>query len=397
MHEAGIPIDLIGGTSIGALMGALWADELNIKGYIERARDWCKKMTSFWRKLVDLTYPITSMFTGAAFNETIEEALLDVQIEDLWIPYFCITTDISASKMRVHTTGSLWRYVRASMSLSGYFPPLCDPNDGHLLLDGGYVNNLPADVMYKLGAHTVLAVDVGAQDEQNFYNFGDQLSGWWILYKRWNIWSTPVKIPELSEIQTRLAYVSCQRQLEIVKNSSYCEYLRPPIDRYRTLQFGSFDEIRDVGYHHGKAVFHGWSKLESYDTVFLKQKLNSSREKRSRLRKQESTGTKFIDLAELITRVREPPKEEEDDEDDDEEEEEEEETTTNTEDSRTSISSNTKPRKRKNSHPTNRWLCNIGGGMRRHRRRVRLRSRPETPTILAQEENRPVINATDEN
>ena len=54
----------------------------------------------------------------------------------------------------------------------------------------------------------------------------------------------PVKVPELSEIQTRLAYVSCQRQLEIVKNSNYCEYLRPPIDRYRTLQFGSFDEIR---------------------------------------------------------------------------------------------------------------------------------------------------------
>lgn len=68
--------------------------------------------------------------------------------------------------------------------------------------------------------------------------------GWWILYKRWNIWSTPVKIPELSEIQTRLAYVSCQRQLEIVKNSNFCEYLRPPIDRYRTLQFGLFDEIR---------------------------------------------------------------------------------------------------------------------------------------------------------
>ena len=115
--------------------------------------------------------------------------------------------------------------------------------------------------MYKLGAHTVLAVDVGAQDEQNFYNFGDQLSGrmknrfvgfhevrltlgWWLLYKRWNIWSAPVKVPELSEIQTRLAYVSCQRQLEIVKNSNFCEYLRPPIDRYRTLQFGLFDEIR---------------------------------------------------------------------------------------------------------------------------------------------------------
>lgn len=43
--------------------------------------------------------------------------------------------------------GCLWRYIRASMSLSGYLPPLCDPKDGHLLLDGGYVNNLPG-VLY---------------------------------------------------------------------------------------------------------------------------------------------------------------------------------------------------------------------------------------------------------
>ena len=63
--------------------------------------------------------------------------------QDLWIPYFCVTTDITDSKMRVHTSGCLWRYVRSSMSLSGYLPPLCDPVDGHLLLDGGYVNNLP--------------------------------------------------------------------------------------------------------------------------------------------------------------------------------------------------------------------------------------------------------------
>lgn len=42
-----------------------------------------------------------------------------------------------------HRAGSLWRYVRASMTLSGYLPPLCDPKDGHLLMDGGYINNLP--------------------------------------------------------------------------------------------------------------------------------------------------------------------------------------------------------------------------------------------------------------
>ena len=68
-----------------------------------------------------------------------------VYLQDLWLPYYCVTTDITESKMRVHSSGNLWRYVRASMSLSGYLPPLCDPVDGHLLLDGGYVNNLPGN------------------------------------------------------------------------------------------------------------------------------------------------------------------------------------------------------------------------------------------------------------
>ena len=53
MHEAGIPIDLIGGTSIGAFMGALWADELNIKGYIDRSRDWCKVSCLFFPVPID--------------------------------------------------------------------------------------------------------------------------------------------------------------------------------------------------------------------------------------------------------------------------------------------------------------------------------------------------------
>lgn len=51
----------------------------------------------------------------------------------------------------------------------------------------------------------------------------------------------------MAEIQTRLAYVCSVRQLELVKDSDYCEYLRPPIDRYGTLDFGKFDEIAVSG------------------------------------------------------------------------------------------------------------------------------------------------------
>uniref|UniRef100_A0A672IW13 lysophospholipase n=1 Tax=Salarias fasciatus TaxID=181472 RepID=A0A672IW13_SALFA len=256
--EAGIPVDLIGGTSIGSLMGALYAEDRSHSRMRIRARELAMEMTSVFKKVLDLTYPVTSMFSGAAFNSSISNIFKGKQIEDLWIPYFNITTDITASTMRVHTDGSLWRYVRASMSLSGYLPPLCDPKDGHLLMDGGYINNLPADVARSMGAKVVIAIDVGSRDETNLTNYGDSLSGWWLLWKRLNPLAEKVKVLNMAEIQTRLAYVCCVRQLESVKNSEYCEYIRPPIDRYRTLEFGKFDEIAEVGYQHGKTVFDVW-------------------------------------------------------------------------------------------------------------------------------------------
>lgn len=52
-----------------------------------------------------------------------------------------------------------------------------------------------------------------------------------------------LQVPDMAEIQSRLAYVSCVRQLELVKKSAYCEYIRPPIDRFKTMDFGKFDEI----------------------------------------------------------------------------------------------------------------------------------------------------------
>lgn len=68
-----------------------------------------QKMTQWHRQLLDLTYPITSMFTGKEFNETLIDAFGDVYIEDLWIPYFTLTTDISASCSRIHTNGKFHR------------------------------------------------------------------------------------------------------------------------------------------------------------------------------------------------------------------------------------------------------------------------------------------------
>uniref|UniRef100_A0A8B9CTP0 lysophospholipase n=1 Tax=Anser brachyrhynchus TaxID=132585 RepID=A0A8B9CTP0_9AVES len=298
--EAGIPVDMIGGTSIGAFMSALYAEERSYNQMRIKARQWAMVMNSVFKTILDLTYPITSMFSGAAFNSSINNIFKDKQIEDLWIPYFTITTDITASTMRVHTDGSLWRYIRASMSLSGYMPPLCDPKDGHLLMDGGYINNLPADVAKSMGAKVVIAIDVGSQDETDLTNYGDCLSGWWLLWKRWNPLAEKVKVLNMAEIQTRLAYVCCVRQLEMVKNSEYCEYIRPPIDRYGTLEFGKFDEICEVGYQHGKTVFGVWCRSGVLDKM-LKDRQEICKSKTSD--NVTCATTSFTDLAEIVSRI----------------------------------------------------------------------------------------------
>uniref|UniRef100_A0A803VBP6 lysophospholipase n=1 Tax=Ficedula albicollis TaxID=59894 RepID=A0A803VBP6_FICAL len=299
LMEAGIPVDMIGGTSIGAFMSALYAEERSYNQMRIKARQWAMVMNSVFKTILDLTYPITSMFSGAAFNNSINNIFKDKQIEDLWIPYFTITTDITASAMRVHRDGSLWRYVRASMSLSGYMPPLCDPKDGHLLMDGGYINNLPADVARSMGAKVVIAIDVGSRDETDLTNYGDCLSGWWLLWKRWNPLAEKVKVLNMAEIQTRLAYVCCVRQLEMVKNSDYCEYIRPPIDRYGTLDFGKFDEICEVGYQHGKTVFNVWCRSGVLDKM-LKDRQETCKSKTDNVT---CPTTSFTDLAEIVSRI----------------------------------------------------------------------------------------------
>ncbi|XP_032906655.1 neuropathy target esterase-like isoform X3 [Amblyraja radiata] len=346
MEESGIPVDIVGGTSIGSFIGALYAEERSAVGTKQRAKEWANAMNSVFKTVLDLTYPITSMLSGSAFNTSIADVFEDKQIEDLWIPYFNVTTDITASAMRVHkdagsiwryvrasasyvpylpplcdpkdghllvdgcyvnnVPGSLWRYVRASMSLSGYLPPLCDPKDGHLLMDGGYTNNLPADIAKTMGAKTVIAIDVGSRDETDLCNYGDSLSGWWLLWKRLNPWAEKVKVPDMSEIQSRLAYVSCVRQLEVVKSSAYCEYIRPPIDRFKTMDFGKFDEIYNLGYQYGKVVFGNWNRGDIIDKM-LKDRKSVDYYEIKKKNAFMSSNAAFTDLAEIVSRI-EPPK-----------------------------------------------------------------------------------------
>jgi len=136
------------------------------------------------------------------------------------------------------------------MSLAGLLPPLCD--EGNMLVDGGYVDNLTVARMKSLGADVIFAVDVGSLDDNTPQAYGDSLSGFWALANRWNPFSYIPNAPTLSEIQARLAYVSSVDALERAKNTPGCLYMRPPVDLFATLDFAKFDEIYQVGYTYAK-------------------------------------------------------------------------------------------------------------------------------------------------
>ncbi|KAL5601139.1 hypothetical protein BROUX41_005944 [Berkeleyomyces rouxiae] len=249
LEEAGIPVDLIGGTSIGSFVGALYARHADVVPMFGLAKKFAGRMASIWRFALDLTYPTSSYTTGHEFNRGIFKIFGNTQIEDFWLEYYCNTTNISKSRQEIHTSGYAWRYIRASMSLAGLLPPLCD--EGSMLLDGGYIDNLTVAHMKSLGAAIIFAVDVGALDDNTPQTYGDSLSGLWTFLNRWNPLSSQPNPPTLSEIQARLAYVSSVDALERAKTMPGCIYMRPPIDDYGTLDFGKFSEIYDLGHRFG--------------------------------------------------------------------------------------------------------------------------------------------------
>ena len=146
-----IPIDCIGGTSQGSMMAGLFAQLCSqsreeMDGMARRVHDMARQVGSLLVLLSDATFPIMSFFSGRVFSEQLAAIVGPrVEVEDLWLPYFCISTNMSSADLLVHRSGLLWQACRASMSILEYLPPMqlsADCTD--LLIDGGYINNCVA-------------------------------------------------------------------------------------------------------------------------------------------------------------------------------------------------------------------------------------------------------------
>ncbi|KAE8911771.1 Patatin-like phospholipase domain-containing protein 7 [Phytophthora fragariae] len=258
LQECGIHVDVVGGTSIGAFIGGIYALHPNHLGLVEsKVKQLSAGLSSIFEKLRDLTLPISSFFNGTRFNQSIRAHFYDLSIEDLMLNYFCVSTDIAKSRMSVHRSGPAWKYVRASMSLQGYFPPISE--NGSLLLDGGYMNNLPADIMKEEGGiKYIFAVDVGSESRTDFYDYGSALSGWWLLWNKLNPFAKTVAVPSMGDVSAALAYVSSEQHKDRIREECIDLYLRPPVKDYGTLEFNKMEEIIEVGYNYALPRIQAW-------------------------------------------------------------------------------------------------------------------------------------------
>ena len=158
LQELNVPIHCVAGTSIGSIMGAVYAaDRLDVLEDLSRQLDW----RSVARMFFEVGFPRAGLVTGWRIQQLIQEVVGVSRIEDLRIPFAAVAANLHTGEQVVFSRGSVVDAIRASIAIPGIFVPA--QHAGQHLVDGGTINPLPIDVAESMGADVVIAVDVNLQ------------------------------------------------------------------------------------------------------------------------------------------------------------------------------------------------------------------------------------------
>src|ERR1700744_2399310 len=242
LQEAGVPFDNLGGTSMGAIIAAGLAAEWSLEELTERVR------TAFVdsNPLSDYTFPLIALVRGKRVSTLLQENFGDIRIEELPKPYFCVSSDLTTGRIHEHRGGALWRALRASVALPGILPPVT--HHGHLLVDGGVMNNLPVDVMRQRESGPIIASDVtGEIDLQAKDDKYGERPLWWLIAQRMR------GTPSIVSILMRSGTVGSEAQRRVVREQA--DYLfEPALPDIGLRDWESFDRAIAEGYAHAQAM-----------------------------------------------------------------------------------------------------------------------------------------------
>lgn len=238
LEELKLPLDVLGGSSMGAFVGGLAACGLNWRQILEVARE-----TFVRRKLLnDYLLPRVSLIRGRKFYRQLENVFGEQQLEQLRTPYFCVSTNLTRGQSVVHERGSMAMWIATSMAVPGVAPPVVWRGD--LLVDGAVVNSLPTDVMQELERGPILASDVSTEGTLTMPGIeGPDIDA--VL--RWTPTDDEARRPTLMSILFRTATLTSESGVR-QRAQRADAYLRLPVSGVALFDWKRLDELAERGY-----------------------------------------------------------------------------------------------------------------------------------------------------
>jgi NTE family protein len=247
LREAGIPVDAIVGTSVGAIIGAgiayEWDDAMMRANF--------RRTMVEGKPLSDWTLPLVALTRGARTTALLRDAVGEIHIEDLPIQFACVSTDLTPGTTAVHREGLLWRWLRASSAVPGILPPLF--HGGHVYVDGGVINNLPTDIMAEEHHGRMIAVDISGDDSVRAEVDEPSLPR---LRTLWSERRTHHRRPSAFAILVRAAMVNSE-----AGNTHRRELadllVRPDMGQIGMFDWHEFDRAIEIGYRCTRDALRG--------------------------------------------------------------------------------------------------------------------------------------------
>jgi NTE family protein len=240
LAEATVPFDRLGGTSMGAIIAAGLALEWDMEELVARVRD----AFVLHQPLSDFTLPLIALLRGRQVSTLLRKHFGDICIEEMPKPFFCVSADLTTGRVHVHRSGPLWRALRASAAVPGILPPVT--YQGHLLVDGGVMNNLPVDVMAAQRLGPVIASDVTGEIDLQVADLRYGERPLWSL-----LWQRMRGTPSIVSILLRAGTVGSEAQRRLVREQA--DFLfEPPLPEIGLRDWKSLDRAIAEGYAHAR-------------------------------------------------------------------------------------------------------------------------------------------------
>jgi len=206
------------------------------------------------KPLSDYTIPLTSIVGGRKLDECLKKGFQDIKIEDLWLNYFSLSSDLTTAQITVQRHGYLSGAVRASISIPGILPPVI--NGKSLLIDDGILNNLPGDVMKEVFGGYVIAVDA-SRDTSFSVDYQKIPSPAKLLWSKIWPFAHTLEVPRTVDILIGSTLLNSINKRNKVKSNIADLYLQPPVSEFKMLDFIPIEQISEIGYHYTKQQIEG--------------------------------------------------------------------------------------------------------------------------------------------